>query len=105
MEQSELLENEEYIYLDEKVLLASSSDLTNEAFLTLAKSRQKEVLVALAKNPLLPKEVAFKLIGTVYLVHMALLDNPVLDDELKLSLLKHSEVNPILYHQLQERLS
>jgi|SaaInlStandDraft_4_1057021.scaffolds.fasta_scaffold93878_2 hypothetical protein len=105
LDREALLVSEEYSVMDEKIDLASSPELSQSEFLLLAKSKNKEVLIALAKNSALPKEVALKLVGTVYLVHKALVNNTIFDDELKVLLLPIMQKNSRLYHQILEKIS
>jgi len=61
----------------------------------------KDIHIAIARNDSITDTVGLKLIGTVYLVHKALLSNPVLSAEVKEKLKQHLAGNPIYSDLLQ----
>lgn len=69
--------------------------------LKLASFGDKDIYIALAKNESITDTVALKLIGTVYLVHKALLSHTKVSSDVKEKLKQHLSGTPMYNELLQ----
>lgn len=81
----------------------ASKDLSEDEFQKLVDLNDKDILIRIASNTSITNLIAGELIGTVYLVHKALLMNPSVEDDIKQRLLERLKQMPSMYQSLIEQ--
>lgn len=72
----------------------ASKALTNDDYMKLLTINDKDIHIQLARNTNISDQVAEKLIGTVYLAHKNLLENPAVGQEVKNKLIEKLKEMP-----------
>lgn len=78
----------------------ASKALNEDDYLKLLEIKDKDIYIQLARNTNITDAVAEKLIGTVYLAHKNLLENPSISENMKSKLIQKLTENPVIYRNL-----
>lgn len=83
------------------ILCSMASKALDEAdYLKLLEINDKDIYIRLSCNTNITDSVAEKLIGTVYLAHKNLLENPSIGEGVKSKLIQKLNEKPFIYHDL-----
>lgn len=85
--------------LNELYKIASNALCEND-FIKLINLNDKDLHIQIARNTSITSKVAEQLIGTVYLAHKNLLENPTLDTQVKSKLINKLNENAHIYKDL-----
>lgn len=78
----------------------ASKALTNDDYMKLLTLNDKDIHIQLARNTNISDQIAEKLIGTVYLAHKNLLENPAVGQEVKNKLIEKLKEMPSIYRDI-----